>query len=193
VVGANPAENHPCGWKWGLVARDTRGAKIIHVDPRFTRTSAVSDMWVPIRAGTDVVFFGGLINHVLENGLFHDEYVKLHTNASFIESEDFGFHDGLFTGYSAEAREYDPTTWNYERQTPPRPGDQGFPLQLEGFAERDTTLQHPRCVFQILSRHFARYTPEMVEQVTGIPQDTFLQIAETFGATGAPDRAGNIV
>jgi formate dehydrogenase major subunit len=193
VVGANPAENHPCGWKWGLVARDTRGAKIIHVDPRFTRTSAIADSWVPIRAGTDVAFFGGLVRHVLENGLYQEEYVKLHTNASFIVSEKFGFHEGLFTGYSAAEREYDTTSWDYERETKPKPGDEGDPLQVGGFAKRDPSLQHPRCVFRLLKEHFARYTPEMVEEITGIPRDRFLEIADAFGATGVADKAGNIV
>ena len=219
VIGANPAENHPCGWKWAHVARDTRGAKIIHVDPRFTRTSAVADMWAPIRAGTDITFFGGLINYVLENELYHEDYVKLHTNASFIVDEGFEFNDGLFSGYNEDAREYDPATWDYERipgsgEEPavtgkqpavaagagvqPAPGGEQpagprSPAASPGFAKRDMRLEHPRTVFQLLKRHYSRYTPEMVSEVTGMPQEKFLQIAETFGASGAPEKAGNIV
>jgi formate dehydrogenase major subunit len=193
VIGANPAENHPCGWKWAYVARDERGAKIIHVDPRFTRTSATSDMWAPIRAGTDAAFFGGMINYIFENELYHEDYVKLHTNASFVVSEDFEFNDGLFSGYDEATRAYDPTTWDYERETPPQEGDEGSPQQKEGIAKRDDTLQHPRSVFQLMKQHYSRYTPEMVAEVTGIPQEKFLEIAELFGSTGAPDKAGNIV
>src|SRR6185503_19345169 len=118
VIGANPAENHPCGWKWAHVGRDERGTKIIHVDPRFTRTSAIADLYAPIRAGTDVAFFGGLINYILEKKLYHEDYVKLHTNASFIVKPDFQFNDGLFSGYDETKRTYDPTTWDYDRLPP---------------------------------------------------------------------------
>jgi formate dehydrogenase major subunit len=205
VIGANPAENHPCGWKWAYVARDTRGAKIIHVDPRFTRTSATADSWVPIRAGTDVTFFGALVNHVLQNELYHEDYVKVHTNASFIVSKDFEFNDGLFSGYDPETRSYAPSTWDYERipgtetegnvvgKNPPTPDDTRAPQAKPGFAKRDMTLQHPRSVFQLLREHFSRYTPQMVEEVCGIPQDKFVEVADTFGATGTPDKAGSVV
>ncbi len=221
VIGANPAENHPCGWKWAHVARDTRGAKIIHVDPRFTRTSAVADIWAPIRAGTDVTFFGGLINHILENDLYHEEYVKLHTNASFIVSKEFEFNDGLFSGYDPELRRYDFSSWDYERipgtgddtagikgKRPARvtaepnqaapgtrlynPATRSGPL-VPGLAKRDMTLEHPRCVFQLMKQHYSRYTPEMVSEVCGIPEKKFLEIANIFGASGAPDKSGNIV
>jgi formate dehydrogenase major subunit len=179
VIGANPAENHPCGWKWAYVARDTRGAKIIHVDPRFTRTSATADTYVPIRAGTDVAFFGGLINYILGHELYHDEYVRLHTNASFVVSDDYEFNDGLFSGYDAETRTYDVTSWAYATE--------------QTFARVDPSLQDPRCVFQLLREHYSRYTPELVEQVCGIPQEKFTEVAETFGATGTADKAGSIV
>ena len=116
VIGANPAENHPCGWKWAHVGRDERGTRIIHVDPRFTRTSAIADVFVPIRAGTDTAFFGGLINYVLENELYQEDYVKLHTNASFIVAEGYRLDDGLFSGYNEANRTYDTTTWDYERE-----------------------------------------------------------------------------
>ncbi len=188
VVGANPAENHPCGWKWAHVARDTRGAKIIHVDPRFNRTSAVADMWVPTRAGSDVAFAGGLINYVLENELYHEDYVKQHTNASFIVAQEYDFSDGLFSGYDPDAREYDTSSWDFERQGPQageddrgggetqgqvgetRTGGPGGPLKQAGFARRDMSLQDPRTVFQLMKKHYARYTPETVSQVTGIPR-----------------------
>lgn len=192
VIGANPAENHPCGWKWAFHARDHRGARIIHVDPRFTRTSATADKWVAIRAGTDVAFFGGMIRHILENQLYHEEYVKLHTNASFLVAEGFSFQDGLFSGYDETAREYDTSTWDYERMAAPAPTE-GEVAPSEGFARRDLTLQHPRSVFQLLKAHYARYTPEVVEEVTGIPADEFVAIADEFGATGVPERVGNIV
>ena len=203
VIGANPAENHPCGWKWAHVARDTRGAKIIHVDPRFTRTSAVADIWAPIRAGTDVAFFGGLINYVLENKLYHEDYVKLHTNASFLLSPDFEFNDGLFSGYDEKTRVYDSTSWAYETTDPAKISQSSGPSgTTEGaqatteestIAKRDLSLQHPRSVFQYLKKHYARYTPEVVSKVTGIPEEKFLEIVEIFGATGAPDKVGNVV
>jgi formate dehydrogenase major subunit len=202
VIGANPAENHPCGWKWAHVARDTRGAKIIHVDPRFTRTSAVADIWAPIRAGTDAAFFGGLINYVLQNNLYHEDYVKLHTNAPFILSKDFKFEEGLFSGYDPESRTYDTTSWTYEVEQPrvkPETSGSGLaqaaqPTTEEStIAKQDPTLQHPRTVFQFLKRHYARYTPEVVSKVTGVPKDKFLEIAEIVGSTGTADKAGNIV
>ena len=203
VIGANPAENHPCGWKWAHVARDTRGAKIIHVDPRFTRTSAVADIWAPIRAGTDVAFFGGLINYVLENNLYHEDYVKLHTNASFLLSPDFEFNDGLFSGYDEKTRVYDSTSWAYQTTEPDKSqtsgtsggAGQGAQVTTEESttAKRDLSLQHPRSVFQYLKKHYARYTPKVVSQVTGIPEEKFLEIAKIFGATGVPDKVGNVV
>jgi formate dehydrogenase major subunit len=211
VIGANPAENHPCGWKWAHVARDTRGAKIVHVDPRFTRTSAVADKWVPIRAGTDVAFFGGLINYILQNKLYHEEYVKLHTNASFIVSEDYEFSDGLFAGYDPENRIYDTSLWDYEREPTakrePKSAGGGAtiderdqqaenpvpPIAKVGFAKRDETLRHPRTVLQLLKKHYSRYTPETVARITGIPEDTLIEIAELMGTTGVPDKVGNII
>jgi formate dehydrogenase major subunit len=199
VIGANPAENHPCGWKWAHVGRDERGTRIIHVDPRFTRTSAIADVFVPIRAGTDTAFFGGLINYILENDLYQEDYVRLHTNASFIVSGDFSFEDGLFSGYDEDERSYDTASWDYEREAAgtaaPQPGlGQGAgPASQPSFARVDPTLQDPRCVFQLMREHYSRYTPEVVSQITGIPQDKFLQVAEEFAATGTADRSGSIV
>ena len=149
VMGANPAENHPCGFKWAVEARERRGATIVTIDPRFTRTSAVADKHLQIRPGSDIAILGGFIHYMLENDLYHADYVRLHTNASFVVREDFGFDDGLFTGYDEAAGGYDKTTWDYERGK-------------DGYVVRDATLQHPRCVFQLLKRHYSRYTPEMV-------------------------------
>ncbi len=212
VIGANPAENHPCGWKWAHVARDERGAKIIHVDPRFTRTSAIADVWAPIRAGTDVAFFAGLINYVLENDLYHEEYVKLHTNAAFLVDEEYDFSDGLFSGYEEEARSYDVSSWDYQREDggdqgptspdqPAQPGAEGAgsagddvtPASRPGFALTDPTLRDPRTVFQLMREHYSRYTPQMVSSITGIPEEQFIEIAELFCSTGTPERAGSVV
>src|SRR5213080_3875117 len=200
VIGANPAENHPCGWKWAHVGRDERGTQIIHVDPRFTRTSAIADLYAPIRAGTDVAFFGGLINYILQHNLYHDDYVKLHTNASFIVASGYQFNDGLFSGYDEAKKAYDPSTWDYDRlppaappapATPPAPGTP--PPAPVAYAKTDPTLQDPRCVFQLMKAHYARYTPEKVSEITGMPVDKFNKIAEMFGSTGVASRVGSIV
>src|SRR6266540_1510080 len=186
VIGANPAENHPCGWKWAFVGRDTRGTKIMHVDPRFTRTSATADLYAPIRAGTDIAFFGGLINYILENRLYHEDYVRLHTNASFVVDDGFAFTDGLFSGYDEKARTYDVATWSYQKEA-------AAAAPAPSFARVEPTLQDSRTVFQLLKQHYSRYTPEMVEQVCGMPKDKFLEVAKTLGATGTADKAGSIV
>ena len=147
VMGANPAENHPCGFKWAIEARDNRGAKLVTIDPRFTRTSAVADKHLQIRPGSDIAILGAFITYILKNDLQHDDYVRAHTNASFIVSEEFGFTDGLFAGFDEAAQGYDKTAWDYERGP-------------DGFVRRDQTLEHPRCVFQLLKQHYARYTPD---------------------------------
>src|SRR5205823_1188427 len=223
VIGANPAENHPCGWKWAHVGRDERGTKIIHVDPRFTRTSAIADLYAPIRAGTDVAFFGGLINYILQHNLYHDDYVKLHTNASFIVAPGYHFNDGLFSGYDEAKKAYDPSPWDYARLPPVAPAAGGQPSGSSGgapalggtagansggtpaatatppapapvaYAKTDPTLQDPRCVFQLMKAHYARYTPEKVSEITGMPVDKFTKIADWFGGTGKADKVGNIV
>jgi formate dehydrogenase major subunit len=188
IAGANPAEAHPVGFQWFMHAKmdpargpgKGGGAKIIHVDPRFSRTSAVSDMYVRIRTGTDVALFGGLMNYVLQNNKFHDEYVRNYTNASFIVNEGYGFHQGLFNGYDPKTRSYGATAWNYQ-------------LGPDGFARRDMTLQDPRCVFQLMKQHYSRYTPEVVETITSIPKEDFLKIAELVGEMGRPDKVMTIV
>jgi formate dehydrogenase major subunit len=180
INGANPAEAHPVGFQWFMRAKQERGAKIVHADPRFSRTSAVADVYLRIRTGTDVAYFGGLINYVLENNLFHDEYVRNYTNASFIVKDGYGFRDGLFSGYDPQKRAYDVSSWGYE--TGP-----------DGFAMRDPTLQHPRSVFQLMKQHYSRYTPEMVERITGIPREQFLKVAQMVGEMGRPDKVMTIV
>src|SRR5713226_5536030 len=180
INGANPAEAHPVGFQWFMRAKLDRGAKIIHADPRFTRTSAVADMYLRIRTGSDVAYFGGLINHVLQNNLFHDEYVRNYTNASFIVKDGFGFSDGLFSGYDPAKRAYDISSWGYE-------------VGSNGFANRDMTLQHPRSVFQLMKTHYSRYTPDMVSSITGIPVDEFNKVADLVGQMGKPDKVMTIV
>src|SRR5213595_3965454 len=181
INGANPAEAHPVGFQWFMRAKLDRGAKMIHADPRFTRTSAVADMYLRIRTGSDVAYFGGLINHVLQNNLFHDAYVRNYTNASFIVKDGFTFKDGLFSGYDSAKRSYNIASWSYE--TDP----------ATGFAMRDKTLQHPRSVFQLMKAHYSRYTPEMVSSITGIPAADFNKVAELVGQMGKPDKVMTIV
>lgn len=176
ICGCNPAEQHPCGFKWAIKAKE-RGAKIISVDPRFTRTSAVADLYAPLRSGTDIAFTGGLINYILENERYHKEYVVNYTNAGTLIDEEFEFDDGLFTGYDDEGRRYDRSTWIYQTDS-------------DGNILEDRTLDDPRTVFQLMKQHYSRYTPEMVEQVTGMPRDLFLQVADLYSSSGAPDRTG---
>jgi formate dehydrogenase major subunit len=208
-MGSSMAENHPVGFQWVIEARE-RGAKIIHVDPRFTRTSAMADIWVPLRAGSDIIFLGGLINYVLENGCEFREYVAHYTNASSILRDDFRDTedlDGLFSGWDAEKQKYDPETWMY-KGTPKKesgggtPGhseaagghgkDRGGEAQDSAKFEYDPTLQNPRCVFQVLKRHFTRYTPETVERYCGVPKKVFLKVADTFSAASGPEKTAAI-
>jgi formate dehydrogenase major subunit len=203
-MGSNMAECHPVGFQWVMEAQ-ARGAKVIHIDPRFTRTSAVADLYVPIRAGSDIAFLGGLVNHILQNGREFREYVQAYTNASTILREDFRDTedlDGVFSGWDEAARRYDVDTWQYEgveaaasagqRELMARPGAPDRHGSHGGLAgnpsENDTTLTHPRCVFQVLKRHFARYTPELVEDVCGVPKDLFLEVAETLCESSGRER-----
>ncbi|HEV2475459.1 MAG TPA: molybdopterin-dependent oxidoreductase, partial [Candidatus Dormibacteraeota bacterium] len=181
INGANPAEAHPVGFQWFMRAKLDRGAKIIHADPRFTRTSAVADMYLRIRTGSDVAYFGGLINYVLQNNLFHDDYVRNYTNASFIVRKDYAFNDGLFSGYNPNTRTYNISTWGYETDSE------------TGYAMRDMTLQDPSSVFQLMKKHYSRYTPEMVSSITGIPAADFMKVAQLVGQMGKPDKVMTIV
>ena len=213
INGANPAEAHPVGFQWFVKAKldptkgpgQGGGAKIIHADPRYTRTSALADMYLRIRTGTDVAYFGGLINYVLENKLYHEEYVKNYTNASFVVKEGFDFKDGLFTGYNAQTRSYDISTWAYEQTAPPpaQAGTagagagagavEGPSTSAAGFAKRDMTLQDPKSVFQLMKKHYSRYTPEMISSITGIPKEQFLEVAKIVGEMGRADKVMTIV
>jgi formate dehydrogenase major subunit len=195
------AECHPVGFRFVMEARE-RGAKIIHVDPRYTRTSANADLYAPIRPGTDIAFLGGLIHYVIEREKYFKEYVLRYTNASTIINEQYQDTedlDGLFSGYDKEQGSYDPSSWSYKgEQVSAAAGlhqaqtGESFGARLAraeaGPPPRDETLQDPRCVFQILKKHYARYTPEMVEQICGTPKDVFLQIAEAITANSGRDR-----
>jgi formate dehydrogenase major subunit len=177
VNGANPAEAHPVGFRWLMKAKMDRGAKMIHADPRFTRTSAVADMHLRIRTGSDVAYFGGLINYVLQNNLYHREYVEYATNAGLVVAEDYEFQDGMFNGFDSETGAYDTTAWTYE---------------TEGDNAR-VDIDHPRSVLNLLRAHYSRYTPEMVERITGIPRAQFLEVARLVGEMGRPDKVMTIV
>ena len=221
IMGGNPAENHPCGFKWVVEAKRNRNAKVIVVDPRFTRTASQADQFLQIRAGSDIAFLGGLINYVLQNNRFNQEYLVNFTNAAFIVKDGFKLpEDGLYSGFDQNAKTYDKTTWNYEEggattplgatSHPSGPAEhsqgagaaskaegQGYQAQGPAGAKGmgggpipppalppnvayDFSLQHPRCVFQLLKQQYSRYTPEIVERITGIPKDEALRAWETF-------------
>lgn len=179
VMGGNAAEAHPVGFRWAIEAKK-KGAKIMVVDPRFHRTASVADIYMPLRSGTDITFLSGVINYLLSNDKIQHEYVKHYTNAAYLVDEGFGFEDGLFTGYDAEKRRYDKSTWNYQ-------------FDEEGNAKRDFTLQHPRCVINLLKQHVSRYTPEMVERICGTKQKDFLTFCEEIAKTSAPEKAASFL
>jgi formate dehydrogenase major subunit len=193
IMGGNPAENHPCGFKWPIEAKRNRNAKIIVVDPRFTRTASTADLFLQIRAGSDIAFLGGLINYAIENNRIAKDYLVNFTNAAFVVKEGFKLpEDGLFSGFDPATLTYDKATWNYEeggdlsKKTDPEASLQkgsataAAPPALPANAAYDLDLQHPRCVFQLLKKQYSRYTPEMVERITGIPRDQFLKAADLF-------------
>src|SRR5580658_8507486 len=198
IMGGNPAENHPCGFKWAIEAKVHRNAKTIVVDPRPTRTAANADMYVQIRAGSDIAFLGGVINYAVANGRIAKDYLANYTNAAFIIKDGFSLpEDGLFSGFDPEKKVYDKKTWNYEeggdlagkavvaspaeKPAPPlAPGATPPASVLPPKTAYDLSLQHPRCVYQLLKKQYERYTPEMVERITGIPQDQFLKAADLF-------------
>jgi len=178
-MGSNVAENHPVSFKWIQAAKD-KGAIFIHVDPRFTRTSTKADIFVRLRSGTDIAFLGGMIKYILDNNLYDEFYVKNYTNASFIVNPKYGFDDGLFSGYDPTKRAYDASTWALEKD------EQGVP-------KREMSLQDPRCVFQILKRHYSRYTFQKVSEITGTPMADLEKVYKAYGTTGAPDKAGTVL
>jgi formate dehydrogenase major subunit len=197
IMGSNMAEAHPVGFQWVVEAKKN-GAKVFHVDPRFTRTSALADRHVPLRAGSDIAFLGGIVNYILDNEREFREYVVNYTNASVLIDDDFRDTedlDGFFSGWDPDANEYDRASWTYAgtRDEPGASGDQahgahGIELRGGEPPEVDHTLQHPRCVFQILKRHFSRYTPAMVEQICGVPQERFIEVAEAMCSNSGRER-----
>jgi len=198
IMGGNPAENHPCGFKWAIEAKIHRNAKTIVVDPRLTRTAANADLYLQIRAGADIAFLGGVINYAIANNRIAHDYLVNYTNAAFIIKEGFKLpEDGLYSGFDPEKKVYDKATWNYEEggdvtgkpvagsdQPAAKPGAASAtpppPPMLPPKTAYDLLLQHPRCVFQLMKKQYSRYTPEMVERITGIPQDQFLKAADLF-------------
>jgi formate dehydrogenase major subunit len=182
IMGGNPAENHPCGFKWPIEAKLHRNAKMIVVDPRFTRTAAAADLFLQIRAGTDIAFLGGLINYAIEHGRIARDYLVHFTNAAFIVREGFKLaEDGLYSGFDPSRHEYDRSSWNYEAAGSADDGRaSSAAAALPPNVAHDVTLRHPRCVFQLLKQHYSRYTPEMVERITGIPSAQFLAAADLF-------------
>jgi formate dehydrogenase major subunit len=209
-MGSNMAEQHPVGFQWVIEAKE-RGAKVIHVDPRYTRTSAMADLHVPLRAGTDIAFLGGLINYVLSNGREFREYVERYTNArvivdeEFLDTEDL---DGLFSGWNRDDLLYRLSSWSYEgtseeaaagksEQAADVSGEQahgahGMKLERGEPPKDDESLEHPRCIFQLTKRHFSRYTPEMVERVCGVPRERFLRVAEWLCANSGRERTSAV-
>jgi formate dehydrogenase major subunit len=180
IMGGNPAENHPCGFKWPVEAKRQRNAKMIVVDPRFTRTAAVADMFLQIRAGADIAFLGGMIHYALENQRVAKEYLVNFTNAGFVIKEGFKLpEDGLYSGFDSATQVYDKSTWNYEEAGHAGAASAGPPTLPPNVAF-DTTLENPRSVYQLLRKHYSRYTPEMVERITGIPKDQFVKAADLF-------------
>ncbi len=179
IMGSNAAENHPISFRWVEKAIEN-GATLISVDPRFTRTSSRAHIYAPLRSGTDIAFLGGMIKYILDNNLYHEEYVAEHTNAPFLINPDFGFDDGLFVGYNSEKRSYDKSNWTYQNDA------NGIPME-------DKTLQDPNSVFQLLKKHYSRYDIATVSNITGTPADLLEQIYETYASSGAPDRVATIM
>src|SRR6185312_186782 len=210
LEGSNMAEAHPVAFQWVMEAK-ARGATVIHVDPHYSRTSALADMFVPLRAGTDIAFLGAIINHVISNDADFREYVLAYTNAPTIvgeEFEDVGA-DGLFSGFDEDKRAYDPSSWQYDGAfVAAAAGQRDQEGNIEALAEEgegrdspaargdpklDPTLQHPRCVWQILKRHYASYTPEMVERVCGVRQDVFAKVCRLFVENSGRERTTSFV
>jgi formate dehydrogenase major subunit len=206
IMGSNMAECHPVGFQWVMEAK-LRGATVIHIDPRFTRTSANANLFVRTRAGSDIAFLGGIVNYICENDAFFKDYVLAYTNAATVINENFKDTedlDGLFSGWDAQRRSYDPASWQYEgmevhasagdtEELEPRAGADRFGghgglLTRAIPPHRDPTLQHPRCVYQLIKKHYARYTPQFVEETCGVPKDLFLKVARTLVENSGRER-----
>ena len=179
IMGSNAAEHHPVSFKWIMRAKDA-GATIMHVDPKFSRTSARCDFHVPIRSGTDIAFLGGMINYIIESGSWFRDYVVNYTNATYVLADSYDFKDGLFSGYNAEKRTYDRSSWTFKRD------EKGAPV-------RDFTLKDERCVFNVMAKHYSRYTLENVSKITGVSEENLMKVYKIFCATGKPDKAGTIL
>jgi len=179
IMGSNAAENHPISFKWVLKAKD-KGATLIHVDPRFTRTSAKCDMYAPIRSGADIPFLGGMIKYILDNEMYFKDYIVNYTNAAFIVGKEYKFKNGLFSGFDPKKASYDKTKWNFE-------------MDADGVPKRDVTLKDPRCVFNLMKEHYKRYTLDKVASVTGTPKEDILKVYKAFAATGKKDKSGTIM
>ena len=179
IMGSNAAEHHPISFKWVLRAKDA-GAAVIHVDPKFSRTSSKCDLHVPLRSGTDIAFLGGMVKYILEKDLIQKEYVTEYTNASFILGDDYKFDDGLFAGYDPDKKKYDQKKW-------------AFAKDENGVSKRDKTLKDPRCVYQLLKKHYDRYDLDTVSSITGVSKENLLKVYEAYTATGKPDKAGTML
>jgi formate dehydrogenase major subunit len=179
IMGSNCAEHHPIAFKWVLKAKEA-GATVMHVDPKFSRTSARCNIHVPLRSGTDIAMLGGMVRYIIEKDKYFRDYVLEYTNASFIVGKGYEFNDGLFSGYDAQKRSYDQKQWDFERDE-------------NGTPKRDLTLKDPRCVFQLLKGHYDRYTLDKVSAITGVSKENLLTVYEAFAATGAPDKAGTML
>ena len=180
AMGGNPAENHPVGFKWFMEARKTRGAKLVAVDPRFTRTAAVADFYAPLRPGTDIAFLLGLIRYALNNNRYQEDYVRIHTNGPFLIKPDYAFNEGLFSGWDPATKKYVKDSWGYQADA-----------KSKAYGV-DPTMKDPHCVLQLLKQHVDRYTPEMVERICGTPKDKFLKVADIVTSTYPANRVGTI-
>lgn len=180
VMGGNMAEAHPVGFKWVIEAKKRKGSKLIVCDPRFNRTASVADHYLPIRSGTDIAFLGAVINWLIKNDKIQWDYVKAYTNASFILAKDFAFDEGLFSGHTEGSHVYDQSTWFYE-------------LDEQGNAKVDPTLENPRCVWNVMKKHYEQYTPEMMNKITGTPIDDFLLVCNALGETAVKNKTATIL
>lgn len=179
IIGANPAENHPISFKYIQQAKE-RGASVIVADPRFTRSATQAHIYAPFRSGTDIPLVAGMIKYALDNDLYHKEYVVNYTNASFLVVDDYEFNDGIFSGYDEAKRSYDRSTWTFQTNE-------------DGTIKKDESLKHPRCVYQLMKKHYERYDVDTVCSVTGTPKEEFLKMTEAFCATGQVGKSGTIM
>ena len=179
IMGSNAAECHPVSFKY-VVEAMKKGAKLISVDPRFTRTSSKADFYTALRSGTDIAFLGGMIKYILDNNLYNKEYVAAYTNAPFIVGKDFSFKNGLFSGYNKKDRKYDKSKWAFE-------------MDKNGVPKMDRSLENPQCVFQLLKKHYSRYNTKLVSKITGTPEADLKKVYKAYGATGATGKAATIM